>query len=162
LALLIGDAIDVHAQDASSCGYLFSCVTARDKYIRICGEQDETNVDKWTDIQYRYGPDTGPQDLVFPKGPSGKPQLFFSHEVVKGDYLVSIRFSTGPYTYRVFSGSKSGAGVEVSDAKGKKLTTIACAERPYMFAEYMRMNLPCDMQNPHGAAACQKTPYGEK
>jgi hypothetical protein len=59
----------------------------------------------------------------------------------EGDYRVSIRFSTGPYTYRVFSGSKSGAGVEVSDAKGKKLSTVACAEMPYMFAEYMRMNL---------------------
>jgi len=162
LGLLIWCAIDAYAQEASECRILFSCETAHHKFIRICGEEDENNVDKWTNIQYRYGSEEGTSELVFPKDPSGKPQLFFSHEESKGDYRVSIRFSTGPYTYRVFSGSKSGAGVEVSDAKGKKLSTIACAEMPYMFAEYMRMNLPCDTENPHGAAACQKSPYGEK
>ena len=162
MAVLIGCAIDACAQEASECGILFSCETARHKFIRICGEQDENNVEKWSDIQYRYGTEEGTPELVFPKDASGKPQLFFSHEESKGDYRVSIRFSTGPYTYRVFSGSKSGAGVEVTDANGKKHSTIECAEAPYMFAEYMRTNLPCDMDNPHGAAACQKSPYKAK
>jgi hypothetical protein len=162
LGLLICCAIDGYAREASECRILFSCETAHHKFIRICGDEDENNVDKWTNIQYRYGSEEGTPELVFPKDPSGKPQLFFSHEEFKGDYRVSIRFSTGPYTYHVFSGSKSGAGVEVSDAKGKKLSTVECAEMPYMFAEYMRMNLPCDTENPHGAAACQKVPYGEK
>ena len=160
--LLTCCALDAYAQNASQCGILFSCETARHKFIQICGDQDQNNVDKWSDIQYRYGPEQGPPELVFPKDPAGKPQLFFSHEDSKGDYRVSIRFSTGPYTYRVFSNSESGAGVEVTDGKSKKLSTIQCAERPYMFAEYMRENLPCDIQNPHGAAACQHTPYGEK
>jgi hypothetical protein len=161
-AMLIGTCMDARAQDAPQCGILFSCETARHKFIRICGQQDENNVDKWSDIQYRYGTEEGTPELVFPRDPSGKPQLFFSHEDLKGDYRVSVRFSTGPYTYRVFSGSKSGAGVEVSDAKGKKLSTIECAEVPYMFSDYLRMNLPCDMENPHGAAACQKAPYKGK
>jgi len=162
ITLLAGSAVDACAQEASECGILFSCETAHHKFIQICGVQDLDHVDKWSDIQYRYGPEKGPPELVFPKDPAGKPQLFFSHEEVKGDYRVSIRFSTGPYTYRVFSNSESGGGVEVSDAKGKKLSSIACAERPYMFAEYLRENLPCDMENPHGAAACQKSPYKQK
>jgi hypothetical protein len=109
--------IDAYAQQASECRILFSCETAHHEFIRICGEQDENNVDKWTNIQYRYGSEEGTPELVFPKDPSGKSQLFFSHEESKGDYRVSIRFSTGPCTYRVFSGSQSGAGVEVSDTK---------------------------------------------
>ncbi len=152
------------AQNTSwDCNPLFSCETARGKFIRICGDQDVNNVSKWTDIQYRFGPQDGPPELAFPRDPStGKPALFFSHQELKGDYLVSIRFTNGNYTYRVFSGSKSGAGVEVDDAKGKKLRTIDCAEVPTLFAEYLRLNLPCDPENPHGAAACRKDPYRGK
>jgi hypothetical protein len=160
--LMMGCATGACAQDSPKCGYLFSCETAHHKFIRICGEEDESNPNHWSDIQYRYGNENGPQDLVFPKDPSGKPQLYFSHEESRGDYRVYIRFSTGPYAYRVFSGSKSGAGVEVSDAAGKKLATIECAEVPYIFPEYLRLNLPCDTKNPHGAAACQKLPYQGK
>lgn len=145
------------------CWALFACLTDSGKVIRICGEQDASDHDKWSRIQYRFGPDNGPPELVFPKDPSvGKPQLFFSHEERKGDYLVSIRFANGAYTYRVYSGSKSGGGVEVDDARGKRLSTVECGERPEMFVEYLRLSLPCDMQNPHGAAACRKDPYRGK
>ena len=122
LGLLICCAIDAYAQEASECRILFSCETAHHEFIRICGEQDENNVDKWTNIQYRYGSETGTPELVFPKDPSGKPQLFFSHEESKGDYRVSIRFSTGPCTYRVFSGSIGGGSRserhQASDVEG--------------------------------------------
>lgn len=80
----------------------------------------------------------------------------------KDVYSVSVRFSSGAYTYRVVSGSTSGAGVQVEDAKGKSLSTIVCAESPTIFPEYLRLSLPCDMQNPHGAAACKKEPYAGK
>ena len=104
-----------------------------------------------------------PPELAFPADPSmGSPALFFSHEESNGDYRVSIRFSSGAFTYRVFSGSKSGAGVQVDDAKGKKLSTLDCAESPAIFPEYLRQSLPCDPQNPHGAAACKKDPYPGK
>ena len=126
-------------------------------------DQDPANIAKWTAIQYRFGPENGPPELAFPADPSkGSPSLFFSHEESNGDYRVSIRFSSGAFTYRVFSGSKSGAGVQVDDAKGKKLSTLDCAESPAIFPEYLRQSLPCDPQNPHGAAACRKDPYPGK
>ena len=97
---------------------------------------------------------------MFPGDPSkGTPSLFFSHEENKGDYRVTIRFSNGTYTYRVYSGSKSGAGVEVEDAKGGVLSKIPCNEVPSIFIDYMRTNLPCDLKNPHGVAACKENPY---
>jgi len=146
-----------------ACTALFSCRTANGKFIRICGDQDPADVGKWSDIQYRYGPENGPPELMFPEDPAAaKPSLFFSHEEKKGDYVVSIRFSNGAYRYRVYSGSKSGAGVEVADAKRKRLSDIACAESPEMSPAYLQSNLPCDAQNPHGAAACKENPYRGK
>lgn len=145
------------------CNPLFACLTDSGKVIRICGTQNQADVDKWTEIQYRYGPESGPPELAFPEDPStAPPSLYFAHESKKNDYRVTVRFTNGAYTYRVYSSTKTGAGVEVEDAKGKVLSDIRCAERPYMFIEYMRMNLPCDMENPHGAAACREHPYGGK
>ena len=147
----------------AECNALFSCRTARGKTIRICGNQDPADVGKWTNIHYRFGPGNGPPELIFPKDPArSKPSLYFSHEGKNGDYLVSIRFSTGGYNYRVYSGSHSGAGVEVADAKGKRLSDIRCAEVPNMYPAYLQSNLPCDQQNPHGAAACKENPYAGK
>ncbi len=147
----------------AECNPLFACATRGGKVIRICGTQDPADVAKWSEIQYRFGPETGPPELVFPEDPStGPPPLFFSHAETKGDYLVTVRFTNGAYTYRVYSGTKTGAGVEVDDASGKMRSDIACSERPEMFIEYMRMNLPCDLKNPHGAAACRENPYRGK
>lgn len=61
--------------------------------------------------------------------------MFFSNEERNGDYRVTIRFSTGGYTYRVYSGSSSGAGVEVDDAKGIRLSTIQCNGRPVIYID---------------------------
>ena len=142
------------------CQALFACTTDRGKVIRICGDQDLDNVSKWTGIQYRYGPDQGPPEFVFPQNPPDtRSPLYFSHVETGGDYRMTVRFSNGAFTYRVYSGSKSGAGVEVSDASGRRVSNIACNESPEMFGEYLRLNLPCDPQNPHGAAACRETPY---
>jgi hypothetical protein len=147
----------------AACNALFSCQVASHKVIQICGTQDLAKVEKWTDIQYRFGPAYGPPELMLPEFPAkAKPSLFFSHEEKKGDYLVSIRFSNGAYRYRVYSGSQSGAGVEVADAKGKRLSNVRCAEAPYMFPAYLQSNLPCDAQNPHGSAACKENPYRGK
>lgn len=153
----------VGAAVPGECHALFSCGTASGKVIRICGAQDESQVDQWSAIQYRFGPEDGPPELAFPEDPAASPaSLFFSHEEAKGDYRVIVRFSNGPYTYRVYSGTRSGAGVRVENAAGKVLSDIACNERPEMFIEYMRRNMPCDAQNPHGAAACKETPYRGK
>jgi alpha-tubulin suppressor-like RCC1 family protein len=145
------------------CSELFVCTTDIGKVIRICGVQDPADVAKWSEIQYRFGPESGPPELAFPEDPSsGPPALFFSHEEKNGDYRVTVRFTNGAYTYRVYSSTKTGAGVEVEDGKTKTRSGIACNERPEMFIEYMRLNLPCDLKNPHGAAACRENPYGGK
>lgn len=77
-----------------------------------------------------------------------------------------MRFSTGSYEYRVYSTSKGefegGAGVTVSDSKGRMLTDISCNERPEIYIDYLRKALPCDLRNPHGAAACKDAPYKGK
>jgi alpha-tubulin suppressor-like RCC1 family protein len=140
-----------------ACHALFACLTESGKQIRICGNQDDSAVDKWTAIHYRYGPESGPPELMFPRDPETAPQsLYFADESRGGDDRVSIRFTTAGYTYRVFSGSKSGAGVTVEDAKGKVVSNISCAERPEMNAEYLRENLPCDPKGPRGAAGCHR------
>jgi hypothetical protein len=153
----------VGAAVPGECHALFSCGTANGKVIRICGTQDDSQVDRWSAIQYRFGPEDGPPELAFPEDPAtASPSLFFSHEEAKGDYRVVVRFSNGPFTYRVYSGTHSGAGVRVENAGGKVLSDIPCNERPEMFIEYMRRNMPCDPKNPHGAAACKENPYKGK
>lgn len=139
------------------CRSLFACQTERGKVIEVCGTQQEGDIDKWSAIHYRYGPAYGVPELMYPADPeNAKPALFFSHESVGEDYRVSVRFKNGGYTYRVFSGSESGAGVEVMGPTGKLVSTVACGERPELYAEYLRMNLPCDMSNKHGANGCKK------
>ena len=149
----------VGAAIPGECRALFVCETTHGKTIRICGDQDESNLEKWTNIQYRFGPEHGPPELIFPEDPSGKPALYYSHVETKGDYVVSVRFVNGAYTYRVYSGSNSGAGVAVSDAKGKAVSSVACGERPELYSDYLRASLPCDPLNPHGAAACKENPF---
>jgi alpha-tubulin suppressor-like RCC1 family protein len=140
------------------CDPLFSCETWGGKGIEICGEQG-ANADQWTNIQYRYGPASGIPELVFPKDPSvTPPPFFFSHESRSGEYFVHVRFTNGAYTYRVWSGEHSAGGVEVTDSKGKVVTSIRCGERPYMFAEYMRRNMQCDRKGPLGVAGCREHP----
>ncbi len=147
----------------NECHPLFSCSTDGGKYIQICGEQLTDDISKWSHLQYRFGPGNGPPEFMFPKDAAkAGPSLFFSHEETSGDYLVSIRFSNGAYTYRVFSGSESGAGVEVDDAGGKKLSVVRCNEKPAIWPEYLRLALPCDPRNPHGAAACKEAPFQGK
>jgi len=146
-----------------TCQVLFSCQTASGKYIRLCGEQDENDGELWHNVTYRFGPANGPPELIYPGNQGAdKPALFFSHTEAGGDYRVTVRFVSGGYTYRVFSGSKSGAGVRVEDTKGKRVASVACIERPELFASYLWKSLPCDRTNPHGEEACRETPYKGK
>jgi hypothetical protein len=72
---------------------------------------------------------------------------------------VTVRFSTGGYSYKVYSWAKrkneGDAGVIISDAKGKLLSDIACNERPLLYIEYLKTALPCDPLNPRGEAGCR-------
>ncbi len=152
----------VGAAVQGDCWALFACQTARGKVIRICGDRDDNDSDKWHNIQYRYGPESGPAELVYPLDPGKSPPLMlFSEDDWHGDYRVTVRFTSGAFTYRVYSGSKSGAGVEVIDGTGKTLANIQCAEAPAVYIEYLKMNLPCDPQSPHAAVLCPKSPYNK-
>jgi hypothetical protein len=140
---------------------LFTCETDRaGKYVTICATEVEPG-ERWRDIQYRFGAEGQPPELVFPKDPAkGASSLFFSHEKRGDDYRVTVRFSTGGYTYRVFSTTGDDlAGVTVSDVHGKLLSKIKCIERPYVFPSYLQRALACDLANPHGKAACGDAPY---
>jgi len=147
----------------AACNALFACLTASGKAIRICGVQDDSDSDKWSSIHYRFGPENGPPELMYPADPaSAPPSLFFYEELRHREWFHTVRFSTAGYTYRVYYGTSSGGGVKVEDANGKVRSNIECAERPQIYIEYLQMNLPCDPQNPHGAAGCRKSPAGNK
>ena len=163
LALLLhtvfGCTTNVHADDTCR-DPLFVCETNRSqKYAMICATEVKAG-ERWKDIQYRFGTEGMKPELVYPARPDqGARSLFFSHTAVGSDYRVSVRFTSGGYTYRVYSNSGQGnAGVLVMDAQGKVLSNVRCIERPYMFPSYMQRALACDTENPHGAAACGDKP----
>jgi alpha-tubulin suppressor-like RCC1 family protein len=127
---------------------LFSCEVKGGKGIELCGEPDERDSNVWSNIQYRFGPSSGPPELMFPPEPAdAPPSLFFSDESSGGEWRQSVRFTNDGYTYTLSYGDIAG-GVEVRDAKGKLVANVACIERPYVHAEYLRMNLPCDPKSP--------------
>jgi hypothetical protein len=143
---------------------LFTCESDRaGKYISICATEVEPG-SSWKDIQYQFGAENRPPELVYPTDASkGASLMYFSHVTRGSDYRVSVRFSTGGYTYRVFSTTgRDLAGVSVSDSHGKLVSTARCIERPRVFPTYLQRALPCDLENPHGRAACGNRPYVEK
>jgi hypothetical protein len=101
-----------------------------------------------------------PPELVFPARPQDGAKLFlFSHTVVGSDYRVSVRFTSGRYTYTVYSNSaQATAGVRVVDQVGKVVSHARCIERPHMFPSYLQRALACDAQGPYGLAACGDKP----
>lgn len=146
----------------ADCRTLFGCVTASGKYIRICaGREDPPDGLRAGALQYRFGPPNGPPELLYPReaASGARHPLFFSHAQVDGGYQVVIRFVSGGYTYRVFSNSKTGAGVSAEDSSGRQVSCLACAERPELYASILWKSLPCDTLNPYGKAACQEKPY---
>ena len=146
---------------------LFICETNRkDKYLAICATEEEVGK-RWSAVQYRFGPEDR-AELVYPEDATqGASKLFFSHVSEGTIYHVSVRFRSGGFTYRVESAGDSAsdpigngaAGVTVTDAKGKTVAQIDCIERPTLFAPYLQRALACDMENPHGKAACGDRPF---
>ena len=141
---------------------LFICETDRkDKYLGICATEEKPG-ERWSAVQYRFG-NGEHAELVYPTDArQGASKLFFSHVTEGSIYHVSIRFVSGGFTYLIESFAdeasdpigNGSAGVTVTDAAGKKVATINCIEKPYMFPEYLRRALTCDLENPHGKAGC--------
>ena len=150
------------ACDADTRAYpLFSCETENaGQFITICGVEHGPD-EKWTDIQYQYGGEK--PSFVYPDNPAdGGRSLFFSHVSKAGAYIVTVRFVSEGVTYRVYSKAVSEmegeAGVVIDNTSRPSMNKIACIERPYMFPEYLRRSLACDMENPLGVRACEENP----
>jgi len=145
-------------------GALFTCESDRaGKYISICATEVEPGR-RWENIQYQFGAENQAPELVFPVDASkGASLMYFSHVKSGSDYRVSVRFSNGGYTYRVFSTTGPDlAGVSVTDSRGKLISLARCVERPRVFPSYLQRALACDLENPHGRAACGDRPYVER
>ena len=143
---------------------LFTCESDRaGKYISICATEVEPGR-RWENIQYQFGAEKQAPELVFPIDASkGASLMYFSHVKRGSDYRVSVRFSNRGYTYRVFSTTGPDlAGVSVTDSRGKLVSLARCVERPRVFPTYLQRALACDLENPHGRAACGERPYVER
>lgn len=144
---------------------LFSCETENaGQYIAICAVETEPG-ENWQGIHYEYGTEDK-INFVYPAdGSDGAKSMFFSHVKKNGWYDVTIRFVSEGITYRVYSRALSEmegeAGVTIDNTARPSMTSIACSERPYMFPEYLRRALACDMENPLGAKACEENPPEE-
>ena len=139
---------------------LFGCEAAnrKGKWIQICGDPDPDDPEKYKNVNYRFGPENGSPDLVFPAHPeTAPPSLFYSHDEHGNEV---IRFSTGPYTYRLSFGLTTGyvngqpaghflveGGVEVFDNSGKRLARIVCSGAGQIGADFSRF-LPPDSKKP--------------
>jgi hypothetical protein len=134
---------------------------ALDVCSAICAVEEEVGK-RWSAVQYRFGPEDG-AEMVYPADArQGASRPFFSHAHEGSYYVVRIRFVSGGFTYLIdsYGNEKSdpigdgAAGVLVTDANGKTVAEIACAERPTMYAAYLRLALACDTANPAGKAGC--------
>jgi hypothetical protein len=120
---------------------VFACGTASRKLIQFCGDIDPDDHEKWINVNYRFGSEKDGPELIFPAHPeSAPPSLFYSEEKQKdNDTYQVVRFSTGPYTYRVHWGWETayfgdgtpaprpiGVGWVDVDANGKRVTHIDC------------------------------------
>ena len=140
---------------------LFTCQTDRSgKFVWICATEIEPGK-RWSNIYYRFGMQGGEPELEYPTDQvAGETKLFFFHEQMGDDYRVTVRFTNHGYVYKIFSYSGlKQAGVLVSDLSGRVISTVNCIERPHMFPAYLRQALSCDVDNPHGSAACKEEPF---
>jgi alpha-tubulin suppressor-like RCC1 family protein len=143
---------------------LFSCSTASHKWIRICAEPDKQEPEKWNHVNYRFGPEYGPPEFIFPEHPeSAPPSLFYSREKRNdGNIIDVIHFSNGAYTYRLYSWiddlsvdkdlphRAQGFGRVDVEAHGKRLTRIECVEVSPNVQDLS--GLPCD---PKASSGCR-------
>lgn len=141
---------------------LFSCRTDRaEKTLSLCATEKEDG-SGWKDVQYRFGRDGEKSEFAYPDDPArGAELMYFSHTLQGGEYRVRVRFESGGYSYRVYSNGREGggsAGVEVFDARHKRVSHIRCTERPSMFSTYLRTTLACDTSATQGDAACREEP----
>lgn len=173
LALVLGalSASPALAQNEENRGPLFVCGTGADaseRSLYLSGLQSDDGT--FSDLRFDelVGADTA---LSYPPaGTDPKTAFLFSHSAGPEGYLVTLRFADQGRDYEIYSlatppadpdndedmGGYS-AGLDIRE-NGALVQQIACAERPTMFATYIRDVVGCDEANPLGAAACVEEP----
>jgi hypothetical protein len=80
---------------------------------------------RWADVQYRFGAEGRPPELVFPKDPAkGASSMFFSHES-HGKVLSTVRCIERPYMFPSYL--QRALACDLENPHGK----TACGDAPY-------------------------------
>lgn len=152
-------AIDAHACEVDMTP-VFGCQAENGrKFIELCSS---TPVGDSGTLQYRFGSlgKDGQEksvDLVFPATTTGSMKQFYGATFThKGVYTQSIRFSTGKFSYTVYTQAQGtedrGAGVKVRNLSTGKVTFVECNERPRFYIFEFSGKLQCDLETPVGKA----------
>ena len=139
---------------------LFSCQAANGrKFIELCSSSP-LSADGF--LQYRFGTldSNGSEkkvELVYPIGRTGSLKQFFGATYTqKGIYTQSVRFSSGQYSYTVYThakGARDGdAGVAVRNLSTGKSLEVSCSERPRFYIYELEGLIECDAETPVGKA----------
>jgi hypothetical protein len=139
---------------------LFSCLAEDQAHtIELCAVRDDA-AGGYQSLQYHYGT-ADKVELSFPADRrDGRDAMAFAHAFDKDQYVWSLRFANGGFTYRIF-GLGDDAGVEVWKNK-KRLAQVMCGARPYAYPDDMRRAASCDLKNPFGKAGCADSPPTRK
>ena len=150
---------------------LFSCGTdpeADRTFLDLSGVELDYN--SFADLRFEQRANDDTVVYSFPSaGIDSKTAFLFSHSDGQEGYLVSVRWVDDGTDYVYYSLNippdpeeeddmgGADAGLTVS-RDGKRVDSISCIERPYMFISYMRDAMSCDTQNPYGEGACGENP----
>jgi hypothetical protein len=145
----------------SGAASIFACEAANGrKFIELCAVLPSAGDDGY--LEYRFGSqdangDISKVELTFPADRRGSYKRFFgSLYTDKGVYTQSVRFTSGDFSYRVFTEARGnrelGAGVDVRNLRTGKTTTVACSERPRFYIYDLKALLACDPDTPVGRA----------
>ena len=155
--LLASPAVAACADDEAT---LFSCMAQDQAHvIELCAVRDDA-AGGYQSLQYHYGT-ADKVELAFPADRrDGHDAMGFAHAFDNENYVWSLRFGNGGYTYRVF-GMGDDAGVEVWKNK-KMLAQVMCGERATAYPDDIRRAASCDMKNPFGKEGCGVSPPTRK
>ena len=128
----------------------FSCRTARDRHIALCGKSPQA-------VQYRYGR-SGAVEMRFPERADDAPKsMLYAHYGRYQTELVELRFINGEVEYVLFErieGRRRSAGVRVT-APGTKARVVACTGRIDSRLGELEGGLPCDVDNALNLGTCR-------
>jgi hypothetical protein len=172
-ALVVGMlmAAPASAQDEDNRGPLFVCGTGADAAegsLYLSGLQADDG--SFSGLRFDILAGDSATYSFPPAGTDPRTAFLFSHSDGPEGYLVTLRFADQGRDYELYAlttppanpdddedmgGSTAGLNIREGGALAEQ---IACGERPFMFATYIREAASCDADNPLGAAACAEEP----